>query len=79
MLKPVMFVQDTVHLAVKLKSWLLNPNVVLKMGPTCEAETYHLQPYTCKIWQGRALFMGKRYVTGFAKRYFFHTFDIAAN
>jgi len=35
-LKTVIFVQDTIHLAVKLKSRLLNPtvNVVLKMGPT---------------------------------------------
>jgi len=45
MLKPVMFVQDTIHLAVKMKSWLLNPNVVLKMGPACEAGAYHLQPF----------------------------------
>jgi len=41
-LKTVLFVQDTVHLAVKLKSRLLNPNVALKMGPTCEAGVYHL-------------------------------------
>ena len=47
--KPVLFVQDTVHLAVKLKSRLLNPNVTLKMGPNCEAGAYHLVTLRTKL------------------------------
>ena len=49
MQKPVLFVQDTVHLAVKLKSRLLNLNVTLKMGPNCEAEAYHLVTLRTKV------------------------------
>ena len=48
-LKEVSFVQDTVHLAVKLKSRLLNPKVVLKMGPTFEAGTYHVEMLRAKF------------------------------
>ena len=38
-----MYVQDTVHLAVKLKSCLLNPKVELKMGPVFEASAYYIE------------------------------------
>ena len=41
--KIVSYVQDTVHLAVKLKSRLLNPKVILKMGPVFEASAYHIE------------------------------------
>ena len=47
--KPVLYVQDTVHLAVKLKSRLLNPNVALKMGQTYEAGGHHLATLRAKF------------------------------
>jgi len=55
-----MFVQDTIHLAVKLKSRLLIPNVVLKMGPTCEAGAYHLQPYMQNLARKNTFYGKKR-------------------
>ena len=39
----VSYVQDVVHIAVKMKARLLNPSVKLKMGPNFEAGAYHLQ------------------------------------
>jgi len=59
MLKPVTFVQDTTDLSVKLKSLLLNPNVVLKMGPTCEAGAYHLQIFAQNLAR-KSTFYGKK-------------------
>ena len=59
--KPVLFVQDTVHLAVKLKSRLLNPNVTLKMGPNCEAGTYHLVTLHTKFGK-EEYFLRERYI-----------------
>ena len=47
--KGVLFVQDTIHLAVKLKAYLLNPNVALKMGPTYEVGAYHIQMLHTKL------------------------------
>ena len=45
----VSYVQDVVHIAVKLKSRLLNPSVRLKMGPNFEAGAYHLQQLYVKF------------------------------
>ena len=59
--KPVLFVQDTVHLAVKLKSRLLNPNVTLKMGPNCEAGAYHLVTLHTKFGKEEH-FLRERYI-----------------
>lgn len=43
------YVQDVVHIAVKLKSRLLNPSVKLKLGPNFEAGAYHLQQLCVKV------------------------------
>ena len=45
----VSYVQDVVHIAVKMKARLLNPSVKLKMGPNFEAVAYHLQQLYIKF------------------------------
>ena len=45
----ISYVQDVVHIAVKLKSRLLNPSIKLKMGPNFEACAYHLQQLCVKV------------------------------
>ena len=45
----VSYVQDVVHIAVKMKARLLNPSVKLKMGPNFEAGAYHLQQLYIKF------------------------------
>ena len=44
----ISYVQDVVHIAVKFKARLLNPAVKLKMGPSLEAEAYHLEQLHAK-------------------------------
>ena len=58
--KPVSFVQDNVHVAVKLKSRLLNPNIALKMGPTYEAGDITLQTYMQNLIR-KSIFERERY------------------
>ena len=45
----VSYVQDAVHIAVKLKPCLLNPSTELKIGPNFETCAYHLQQLCVKV------------------------------